>query len=289
MRARIFLSVFVLTLLCLCGCNSQKPATAAARRFPIEGRVIAVDPAAHTITLDHHEVVGYMKAMTMAFDVHDAWVFGVVHPGDTVQATLVVADDAYLENVAVTESRGAADLSTTSPTHLPQKGEEVPDLHFLNQEGRAIHLAQFRGEPLLVTFFYSRCPLPDYCIRMSNNFAEIAQTLQKSNPAAYAKLQMLSISIDPEFDDPKVLRAYGKSYAGSVDPSLKRWSFATGKATEIRRAAEYFGLSYETQNGRIVHDLRTALVDADGKIAEFYSGNQWKPADLALQIEALQK
>lgn len=286
MRARIFLPVSL--LLCLAACNSQKPAP-AARRFPIEGRVIAVDPAAHTITLDHHEVVGYMKAMTMPFDVHDAWVFRVAHPGDTVQATLVVAGDAYLENVSVTEARGTADLSTTSPTHLPQRGEEVPDLHFLNQEGRAIHLAQFRGEPLLITFFYSRCPLPDYCIRMSNNFAEIAETLQKSNPAAYAKLQMLSISIDPEFDDPKVLRAYGKSYAGSVDPGLKRWSFATGKAAEIRRAAEYFGLSYETQSGRIIHDLRTALVDADGKIAEFYSGNQWKPADLVLQIEALQK
>jgi protein SCO1/2 len=173
--------------------------------------------------------------------------------------------------------------------HLPQKGEAVPDFHFVNQEGHPIHLAQFRGQPLLITFIYSRCPLPDYCIRMSNNFAEVAQTLQKNNPAAFARLQMLSISIDPEFDDPKVLRAYGKNYAGAVDPNLRHWSFATGKPGDIRKAAEYFGLSYETQNGQIIHDLRTALVDADGKIAEFYSGNQWKSADLAAQIEALQK
>ena len=100
---------------------------------------------------------------------------------------------------------------------------------------------------------------------------------------------MLSISIDPEFDDPKVLRAYGKSYAGAVDPELKHWSFATGKPGDIRKAAQYFGLSYEKQNGQIIHDLRTALLDANGKIAEFYSGNQWKPADLAVEIEALQK
>ena len=124
---------------------------------------------------------------------------------------------------------------------------------------------------------------------MSNNFAEVAQILQKTNPAAFAKLQMLSISIDPEFDNPKVLRAYGKAYAGAVDPDLKHWSFATGKPADIRKAAEYFALSYETQNGQIIHDLRTALLDADGKIAGFYSGNQWKPADLAAQIEALQK
>ena len=286
MRVRIFIPV--LLLLGIFGCNSKKPA-AVERRFPIEGRVVTVDPAAHTITLDHHEVVGYMKAMTMAFDVRDGWVFNVVHPGDTVQATLVVSGDAHLENISVTESRGVPDLSTTSPMHLPQKGEDVPDFHFVNQEGRAIRLAEFRGEPLLITFVYTRCPLPEYCIRMSNNFAEIARTIQKSNPAAFAKLQMLSISIDPEFDDPKVLRGYAKSYAGGVDPGLKHWSFATGKPGDIRKAAEYFGLSYEKQNGQIIHDLRTALLDADGKIAGFYSGNQWKPADLALQIEALEK
>ncbi len=124
---------------------------------------------------------------------------------------------------------------------------------------------------------------------MSNNFAEVAQILQKSNPAAFAKLQMLSISIDPGFDNPKVLRQYGKTYAGAVDPNLKHWSFATGQPGDIRKAAEYFALSYETDNGQIIHDLRTALLDADGKIASFYRGNQWKPADLAAQIEALQK
>ncbi len=286
MRARVLLAA--LLLLISFGCKSHKSAT-AERRFPIEGRVVAVDPATHSITLDHHEVVGYMKAMTMDFPVRDAWIFNVVHPGDTIQATLVVADDDHLENVSVTQSRGTADLSSTSPVHLPQKGDAVPDFHFVNQNDRPIHLAQFRGEPLLITFIYSRCPLPDYCVRMSNNFAEVARILQKSNPAAFGKLQLLSISIDPDFDDPKILRSYGKSYAGAVDPNLEHWSFATGKPAEIHRAAEYFGLSYEKQNDQVIHNLRTALLDADGKIAEFYSGNQWKPSDVAAQLQALQK
>jgi protein SCO1/2 len=282
LRVRIFLCV--LLSLCIGGCKS-KP---AERRFPIEGRVVAVDPAGRTITLDHREIVGYMKAMTMGYAVRDAWVFNVVHPGDTIQATLVVTDSTCLEGISVTQARAAADLSTTSPMHLPVKGETVPDFHFVNQEGRAIHLAQFRGQPLLITFIYSRCPLPDYCIRMSNNFAELAQTLRTSNPAAFSRLQMLSVSIDPEFDDPKVLRHYGKIYAGAVDPDLKHWSFATGRPGEIRKAAEYFGLSYVSQDGQIIHDLRTALIDADGKVAEFYRGNQWNPADLAAQMAALQ-
>jgi len=290
LRTRILLAAGLLlgVVLGTPGCKSHKPAT-SERRFPIEGRVVAVDPATHTLTLDHHEVVGYMKAMSMGFLVRDAWVFDVVHPGDTVQATLVVGDDDYLENISVTQSRSTADLSSTSPVHLPQKGEEPPDFHFVNQDGLHIHLAQFRGEPLLITFIYSRCPLPDYCVRMSNNFAEVAQTLQRSNPAAFAKLQMLSITLDPEFDDAKVLRAYGKSYAAAVDPNLKHWSFATASPAEIRKAAEYFGLSYETQNGQVIHNLRTALLDADGKIFELYLGNQWQPGDLAAQLRELQK
>jgi protein SCO1 len=285
-RVRVLLAAGL--LLCLAGCKSQKPAT-AERRFPIEGRVVAVDPAAHSLTLDHHEVAGYMKAMTMDFPVRDAWVFNVVHPGDTVQATLVVSGGAHLENISVTESRGTSDLSSTSPVHLPQKGEQTPDFRFVNQDGRPIHLAQFRGQPLLITFIYSRCPLPDYCVRMSNNFAEVARILQRSNPAAFAKLQMLSITVDPEFDDPKVLRGYGKAYAGAVDPNLKHWSFATAPPAAIRKTAEYFGLSYETQNGQVIHNLRTALLDAGGKIFELYLGNQWKPADLAAQLQELQR
>lgn len=261
----------------------------AERRFPIEGRVMAVDAAKQTLTLAHHDIPGYMKGMTMAFAVRDGWVFNVVHPGDYVRATLVVTDDTHLENISVTEASAGADLSSTSPVHLPQRGDTVPDFHFINQEGKPIHLAQFRGEPLLLTFIYSRCPLPDYCVRMSNNFGEVARTLRDSNPAAFAKLQMLSISIDPEFDSPEVLRSYGRGYAGTVDPKLRHWSFATGKPADIQKAAEYFGLTYEKQSGQVIHNLRTAVLDADGKVAEFYTGNQWKPAEVAAQMQTLQK
>ena len=276
------------------GCKSQKPGPSAGsaateRRFPLEGRVVAADPVAHTLTLDHHEIPGYMKAMTMSFDVRDEWVFKAVHPGDDVRATLVVGDDAHLEDVVITESRGPADLSSTSPAHLPQKGEIVPDLHFVNQDGRAIHLAQFRGQPLLITFIYSRCPLPDYCPRMSNNFAEVARTMRGASPGAYDRLQMLSITIDPEFDNARVLRAYGKGYATEADPGLKHWSFATGSPDQIRRAADFFGLSYDRQRGEILHNLRTTLLDADGKVVELYSGNKWTPADVAAQLQQLQR
>lgn len=271
------------------GCHSSH--ASAERRFPLQGRVVAVDDAAHTLTINHRDIPGYMKAMTMEFPVDkpDRWVFGVVHPGDTVQATLVVGGKTHLEEVSVTQGRGQADVSSTSPVHLPQRGESVPDFHFIDQNGHPIHLAQFRGQPLLLTFIYTRCPLPDYCVRMSGNFAHIAKMLRQSNPAAFAKLQMLSITLDPKFDDPKVLRAYGKAYIGSVDPNLKHWTLATASPAHIRQAAQFFGMAYESKDGEVVHNLRTALLDADGKVAAFYTGNQWKPDDVAARLEQLQK
>jgi protein SCO1/2 len=289
LRTALVFLLSVLFLASVTGCKSKK-ADEAVQRYPIEGVVMGVDPKEQTITLKHHEVVGYMKAMTMPFNVKDKWVYRVVHVGDTVQATLVVgADDAWLENVSVTQSAQAADQSNTSPVHRPQQGDAVPDFAFVNQQGKPIHLAQFRGQPLLLTFVYTRCPLPDFCIRMSNNFVQVAEELKNNNPRAFARLQMLSISIDPDYDSPKVLTEYGKRYAATVDPQLKHWSFATGKPEEIRKAAEFFALSYQPQNGQITHTLSTALLDASGKLAEFYTGNGWSPSEVADKLAALQK
>jgi protein SCO1 len=282
-------AVLFSALIAASGCHMKKNADSGERRYPVEGQVVGVDPVLHTLTLDHKDIPGYMNAMTMTFTVRDGWVFGVVHPGDTVQATLVVDGDSVLQNIAITESRRTADLSSTSALHFPQKGETVPDLELVNQNGRPIHLEQFRGEPLLLTFIYSRCPLPDYCVRMSNNFAEVARILRDHNPAAFAKLQMLSITVDPAFDDAKVLRTYGKAYGGELDPNFKHWTLATGSPEQIRSAAEYFGLSYLPQNGQIIHNLRTAVIDGDGKIYELYSGNRWKPSEVAAQLGQLQR
>jgi protein SCO1/2 len=289
LRTVFFVLLSALLFLCVTGCKSKK-ADEAVRRFPIEGVVMGVDAKEHTVTLKHHEVVGYMKAMTMPFTVKDEWVYRVVHVGDTVQATLAVGgDDAWLENVSVTQAAQTADQSNTSTVHRPQAGDAVPDFAFVNQQGKPIHLAQFRGQPLLLTFVYTRCPLPDFCIRMSNNFAQVAEELKNNNPKAFARLQMLSISIDPDYDSPKVLTEYGKRYAGGVDAPLKHWTFATGKPEEIRKAAEFFALSYQPQNGQITHTLSTALLDANGKVAEFYTGNGWSPSEVAGKLAALQR
>jgi protein SCO1/2 len=288
MRTRTLLLLVALVAVALTpACNKDM---SQPKRYPIEGKVTAVDAANRSLTLNHEEIPGFMKAMTMTYPVHDSWLFNVVHPGDTVQGTLVVAgDDAYLEKLSLTQMSDSADLSNTSPMKVPKPGDEVPDFHLVSQKGEPIHLAQFRGQPLLITFIYSRCPLPNYCVRMSNNFIEVEKRLRDGSPGALRKLQMLSITIDPEFDDPKVLTHYGQAYAVNVDPTLAHWTLATGKPGEILRASQFFGLAYDTKNGQIIHDLRTVLIDADGKIAELHRGNTWDPAVIASHLAMLQR
>jgi len=248
--------------------------------------VVAVDPALHQLTIAHQDVPGLMKGMTMPFLVsqQDAWVFRAITPGDEVHATLVLSDHAELQDISFTKGAGAAGDST-SPLHIPQPGDEVPDITLVNQNGQHIDLKQFRGKPLLLTFIYTRCPFPDYCLRMSSNFAQVLQRLQQ-NPTALADAQLLSISIDPEHDKPALLHEYGERYVGHVDPKFQHWQFASGSQDQVRKAADFFGLAYNSKDGQIVHGLSTVLVGKDGKVLKVYSGNAWKPDDVAADVVA---
>ncbi|HKD83434.1 MAG TPA: SCO family protein [Terriglobales bacterium] len=272
----------ITSLLIISGC-SREP---AAKRYELQGRVVAVDAANRQLTIAHQDVPGLMKGMTMPFIVskNDAWVFRAIAPGDEVHATLVLGNDAELENISFTKG-GASAGDETSRRRIPRPGDEVPDFALTNQNGERIHMRQFRGKPLLLTFVYTRCPFPDYCLRMSNNFSQVLQQLKK-NPSAFADAQLLSISIDPGHDTPAVLREYGERYAGRVDPKFQHWQFASGSPDEVRKVADYFGLAYNSKEGQIVHDLRTALIGADGKVLAIYSGNDWKPEDVAGEIIA---
>jgi protein SCO1/2 len=279
---RWFLALIAIALLLPAGCSHQP----AAKRYELQGRVVAIDAANRQITIAHQAIPGFMEAMTMPYLVSSSndWVFRAIAPGDQIQATLVVSDRAELQDITFTRGTGSAG-DGTSQLHIPQPGEAVPDVTLTNQSGEIIHFKQFHGKPLLLTFIYTRCPFPDYCPRMSSNFAQVLEQLQK-NPQAFAESQLLSISIDPEHDKPAALHSYGQRYVGRVDPSFQHWQFASGSPDEVRKAANFFGLAYNTKDGQIVHGLSTVLLGKDGKVLKVYSGNSWKPDDVAADIVA---
>ena len=279
---RWFLALVATALLFFSSCSRQP----AAQRYELQGRVVAVDATNHELTIAHQEIPGVMEAMTMPYLVSSSndWVFRAIAPGDQIHATLVLGDHAELQDISFSKGSDTAG-DGTSQLHIPQPGEEVPDFTLTNQNGETIHFAQFHGMPLLLTFIYTRCPFPDYCPRMSGNFAQVLRQLQK-NPQVFAKSQLLSISIDPEHDKAAALRSYGERYVGRVDPTFRHWQFASGSPEQVRKAANFFGLAYNTKDGQIVHGLSTALIGKDGKVLKVYSGNAWKPDDVAADMVA---
>jgi protein SCO1/2 len=282
-RQLLTFDIIVVTIISfLISCHEQKPLP--QQRFDLRGKVVAVDANAGTVAVAHQAILGYMSAMTMSFVVKDRWALKVLKPGQSITATLVIqGDHSWLEGLVVTEE-GKPESNSLAPSGpIPSPlGQEVPDFSLVNQDGKRIHFRQYHGKALLLTFIYTRCPLPDYCPLMSRNFEQIAEQIRSDSRLA-ASTHLLSISIDPEFDTPAVLRAYARNYAGTLR-SFDQWEFATGTPEQVRKVAEFFGLRYWTDRGQIVHALVTVLIGPGGQVTQVYRGNDWQPAHVVSDL-----
>jgi len=274
-----------LVVLATAACQTGKPLP--QRRFDLRGKVVAVDKNEGTVMVAHQVIPNYMAAMTMSYVLKDQWAFDVLKPGQTVTATLVVeGDHSWLEGIVVTGEGKAESNSLDPPVFVRDPlGEIVPDFALINQDGKRIHLHQYRGTALLLTFIYTRCPLPDYCPLMSRNFAHILEQLRRE-PALSQITHLLSVSIDPDYDKPAVLRTYALDSAGDPHP-FDRWEVASGTREQVQKVAEFFGLKYWAENGQIVHALVTALIGPDGKVIHVYCGNDWQPAQVVSDLREL--
>src|SRR5712692_3117997 len=278
-RAVVILAI-VSTMLPAC----RPRATGPEQRYPVKGTVVSVDKRGSTVTISHEAIPGYMEAMTMPFKLKDERLLSDVADGDRVQATLVVAGlKSWLEDVVITrETVDPSDIRSSQAQAEPKPGDEVPDFKLVNQDGKRISLHQYRGRAVLLTFIYTRCPLPDYCPLMTDNFSEIQKTL-KSDASLYERTHLLSISVDPEYDTPKVLREYAARHSADT----MQWEFASGSKDEVKQVATYFGMQYWRDSDQVVHSLRTAIIGADGKLAKLHRGNEWKPEEIAAELRNL--
>ena len=280
-RLRRILTALLFAPLLLQSC-SRKPAN--EQRYELKGKVVSVDRAKGEVTVDHGEVKGYMPAMTMPFPVRDAEALNVMEAGDQVQASLVITDEGYwLDSPVITKGLRGDAATPPAGAGEPQPGAEVPDVKLVNQDGRPLSLRQFKGRALVVTFIYTRCPLPDYCPLLSANFAQLNSALA-GDAALGRRAHLLSVTLDPEYDRPGVLRGYGATYAGG---RFDNWDFATGEPDEVRRLAEFFGLTYKAEGDQVIHSLRTAVVTPGGKLFKIYRGNEWKPDEVLSDLKNL--
>lgn len=278
MSKSAFASVLILLLLAvsLGACRRNE------NRYELKGKVVVVEKEKHLVTIAHEDVKGLMPAMTMPFTVPSKADLDFLAPEDQVTATLVVdGSQSWLENLFVVRTTGTP--SAGANVAEANKGDEIPNYVLKNQDGKEIRLHDYRGKALLLTFIYTRCPLPEYCTLMSNNFAQIDRQLQQS-PDLYAKTHLLSVSIDPNYDSPPVLRSYGAAHTERYEKeTFSHWEFASGE--QVKEMAQFFGLRYFDEKDQIVHGLKTVIIAPDGKVVKIYTGNDWKPEDVTNELK----
>jgi protein SCO1/2 len=272
-----------LSLACAaCGSGRTPP---PAKSYELSGQVLDITPERHEVLIRHGEIPGLMPAMTMTYRVQDDALLKGKQPGDLVTATLVVGEiDAHLSTLTKTGHAPIQSPPTASLAgQILDPGQTVPDAQLVDQDGTPRRFSSFRGHRVAVTFAYTRCPLPDFCPLMNRNFAAVQAQVEKT--PSLSDVTLLTVTVDPAYDTPAVLKAHAKLYKADPD----RWLFLTGKLDEVKRFAAAFGISMEADPdtpGQIIHNLRTAVVDANGRLVKATSGNDWKPADLVAELEA---
>ena len=277
------------------GCSRQEaaqeaaaPAAPAEKRFPITGEIVKVDAARDTLLVHHSEIKGYMPAMTMEFKVTRGDL-AIAKEGQHIRAELVDRPDAfYLEKIwpddaATQRALEAAAKALAQDTTMRGKeayreiGETLPEFTLLDQEGRAVAGSRFRGKQIVLNFIFTRCPIATMCPAATERMA----ALQKAAQAAGARdFELVSISLDPEYDTPGVL----KEYAQNRGLDTSNWSFLTGPDAAVRHLLAQLGVIREFEGATIKHTLATVLINAEGKIAYREDGSKWQVEDFVRRL-----
>lgn len=276
-------------LLLAIGCKREPAAPAAAtatnQTYIVHGVVQAIAPDLRHVTIRHEAIPGYMDAMTMDFPVKSTNELTGVLPREEITFTLLVTtNDDWIENLQRT---GKSDALAPAPAwHAEepelQVGDTLPDYEFTSETGQPVRFSDFRGRAVAFTFFFTSCPLPEFCPRMNKNFSQ-ARKILLADTNAPANWELLSISFDAGFDTPKILASYAKIYRGD-EPD--RWLFAVASTNTLAALAPVVDLNVWRMNGSISHNLRTVVLDVKGKITRQFDGNNWTPDQLADAIRA---
>jgi protein SCO1/2 len=272
----------LLLIITLAACSRTPP---PPKQFELTGQILAIKPERQEVLLKHGDIKGFMPAMTMPYKVQDASLLTGKEPGDMIRATLVVGEvDAHLSSM--TKTGHAALESPPATTDLPnilEPGAQVPDALLIDQDGKPTPFSKFRGHRVALTFIYTRCPLPDFCPLMDRNFATVQAAVAKT--PKLSDVRLVTITLDPAFDTPTVL----KPHAQALNADAQVWSFMTGEPAEVTRFSSAFGIDVEADQqhpDQIIHNLRTAVIDADGRLVKVQSGNSWTPAQLVADLSA---
>ena len=270
------------------GCDSERAASKpSVREFEIAGIVRGVDAPNATVTVEHEDVPGFMPSMTMPFAAKNPKEIAGIKTGDAIAFHLVMTqDDSWIEAIKPIQAASlhlpAGSARAPSPeTRRLREGDPLPEFHLVDQKSRPISAKTFAGKTVVLTFIFTRCPVPNFCPLISRNFERLQREI-KNDPALADRVRLLSISFDPEFDTPQILARYGKGFTEDAD----FWRFATGEPAEIGKLTRGFSVYVQAEDGTLNHGLCTALADADGTITKIWRGNAWRPEEVMAELKA---
>ena len=271
--ARLFVLALV-TVTSLSACARREP----ERRFELTGRVGVREAGGSRVTIAHDPVEGLMPAMSMPFEIRGGTPG--LREGDRIAATLVVTGSrSWVENVRITGAATAAGHTVSSSQAAP--GVIVPDFALVNQDGRPQTIRDFAGRVLVVSFIYTRCPLPDFCPLMVKHLEAVRR--RASEERIGDRLALLGVTLDPAFDTPAVLRGYGESVLKGAD-RFDQWTLATGTVEQVEDIARFFGVAARAEGGLLTHTLSTAVIGHDSRIMRIFPSNSWRPDDLLAEV-----
>jgi protein SCO1/2 len=260
-------------------------ADASSPIFAVAGVIEKIAPDLKQVTIHHDTIPGYMIEMTMDFPVDDTAELKNLAPGDKISFSLNVNQDrAWVSNIQRTGHVAPSIAGPSMDDGTPQlkPGDPLPDGELIAEDGRHIHLSDFRGKAVALTFFFTRCPLPNYCPLMNKNFSR-TRDLLLADAKAPTNWDLLSISFDSDFDQPTTLARYGNSYRHG---NAAHWLFAAATPATLAKLAPPLGLVVMRQDSNISHNLRTVVIDSEGRIFRQFNDNLWTPQELANTIVA---
>lgn len=258
-------------------------------RYPITGEILKTDATAGTVLMNHDEIPGYMPAMTMEFIV-SADDLTNLQEGSRIRATLVPGAEGEfrLEQIwpvdAVAEAKMAAAANALAQDTMArgrhayrEVGERLPDFALYDQDGEVVAAGRFRGQQIMLNFIFTRCPVATMC---PASMAAMAETQRQAKEAGITNIEFVSITLDPEYDTPGVLKEYAR--VRGIDTT--HFTFLTGPERAIKDLLKQFGVLAEFEGSLLKHTLATLLVDERGKIVYRADGSGWSPKDFVARM-----
>jgi protein SCO1/2 len=258
------------------------PASPVAQQYSVTGMVLKIDRDRLTFTASIQEIPGFMAAMAMPFEVRQRKDLDGLVPGASVAFTLVVkGNSSYAERIRViryqsTEQDPLAasrlklltEVASGAPRKVLAIGEKVPDFKLIDQMRRPVSLSELRGRVVAINFIYTSCALPNFCLRIANNFG----VLQKRFTSRLGReLVLLTVTFDPAHDTPDVLTQYARRW----DANPATWRFLTGPFDDVRKVCHLFGVAFFPDEGLMNHSLHTAVINRQGRLVANIEGNQF--------------